>query len=294
MSVDDKGSPDDDRDADDAFDGRWSHLLDAEADLLRRYAERLLTTGSISIGREGGVLTAQFTGPAWRYHGFMSWHRRPGLDIDATAANGNYSGAHGAMVNKYRDRGGLIREVMLQLAVSLAFLEQESAVAGAVRIDYSRQPIWTEQWQAIQQYLGRLREQYQGMDVRGNFDLNRTASALLIAISQLYYWLLHDRAVPLGKSALDAFVAEPEHVGTIGVCRAYANTRRPAKGGEPDTLHCEIVSTEAGPTGETATIGYWRKSQPRSVSKIDALDLAERSERDWRALLTANGIPIPP
>ena len=116
---------------------------------LRSYAEQLLTTGSISIGRAGGVLTAQFTGPVWRYHGFLSWHRRPVLDIDATAAHGSYSGAHGATVNKYRDRGGLIREVMLQRVVSLAFLEEDAALAGVVRIGYSRQPIWTEQWQSI-------------------------------------------------------------------------------------------------------------------------------------------------
>jgi hypothetical protein len=292
MSVDDNESPDDGRDGEDAFDRRWSHLLDAEADLLRTYAERLLTTGSISIERAGGVLTAQFTGPVWRYHGFMSWHRRPLLDVDATAANGNYSGAHGAMVNKYRDRADLIREVMLQLAVSLAGLEEDAAVAGAV--GYSPQPIWTEQWQSIQQHLDPLREQYQGIDFRGNFDLNRTVAALLIALSHLYYWLLHDTAVPLGKSALDAFVAEPGHAGTIGLCRAYAYSRKHADGDEPNTLQAEIVSTEAGPTGDTATIGYWRTSQPGSVSKIDALDLAERSERDWRALLTANGIPIPP
>ena len=290
----DNDSPDDDRDAGDAFDRRWSHLLGAEADLLRRYAEQLLTTGSISIERAGGVLTAQFKGPVWRSHGFMSWHRRPGLDIDATAANGSYSGAYGAMVNKYRDRAGLIREIMLQLAVFLAGLEEDASVAGAVRINYSREPIWTEQWQSIQQHLARLREQYQGIDVRDNFDLNRTVAALLIALSHLYDWLLHDTAVALGKSALDAFVAEPGHAGTIGLCRAYANARKQAEGDEPHTLHAEIVSTEAGPTGDTATVGYWRGSRPGSVSKIDALDLAERSERDWRALLTASGIPVPP
>ena len=148
MSVDDNESLDDGQEAGDAFDRRWSNLLDAEADL-RSYAEQLLTTGSISIGRAGGVLTAQFTGPVWRYHGFMSWHRRPVLDIDATAAHGSCSGAHGATVNKYRDRGGLIREVMLQRVVSLAFLEEDAALVGVVRIGYGRQPIWTEHWQSI-------------------------------------------------------------------------------------------------------------------------------------------------
>lgn len=198
------------------------------------------------------------------------------------------------MVNKDRDRAGLIGEIMLGLAVFLAGLEENSAVAGAVSTGYSRQPIWTEQWQSIQRYLGRLREQYQGIGVRGDFDLHRTVAALLIALSHLYDWLLHDTAVPVGKPALDAFVAEPGHPGTIGVCRAFAYSRNHAERDEPDTLQAEIVSTEAGPAGDTATIGYWRQSQPGSVSKIDALDLAERSERDWRALLTANGIPIPP
>ena len=197
------------------------------------------------------------------------------------------------MVNRYRDRAGLIREVMLTLAVFVAGLEEDAAVAGAPRIGYSRQPVWTGQWQSIQQPLGRLREQYQGIGVRGDFDLHRTVVALLIALSHLYDWLLHDTAVPLGKSALDAFVAEPGHAGTIGLCLAYANTRKNVERGDPNALQAEIVRTEAGPAGDTAVIGYWRRSQPGSVSKIDALDLAERSERDWRGLLTANGIPVP-
>jgi hypothetical protein len=76
-------------DADSAFDRRWLHLLDAEADLLRRHAEQLVTTGSISIARAGGVLTVQFIGPVWRRHGVLTWHRRSALDVDATAANGH-------------------------------------------------------------------------------------------------------------------------------------------------------------------------------------------------------------
>ena len=102
---DDCESPSDERDAEDPFDRRWSHMLDAEADLLRMYAEQLLMTGSISIERAGGVLTAQFTGPAWRYHGFLTWHRRPGLDIDAAAANGSYNGARADGYQVPRSRG---------------------------------------------------------------------------------------------------------------------------------------------------------------------------------------------
>jgi hypothetical protein len=110
----------------DSFDRRVSHLLAAEADLLRMYAEQLLETGAISIDRSGGALTAQFSGPAWRCHGFLSWHRRPGLDIDATAADGSHSGAHGPMVTKYHDRPGLVHEISDSLAVFFAGLDQDA------------------------------------------------------------------------------------------------------------------------------------------------------------------------
>jgi hypothetical protein len=122
---DDREPLSDERDTEDPFDRPWSHLLDAEAGLLRMYAEQLLMTGSISIERAGGVLRARFTDPAWRYHGFLTWHRRPGLEIDATAANGSYHGVHGPMVTKNRDRASLVDEIMLQLAIHVACLDEE-------------------------------------------------------------------------------------------------------------------------------------------------------------------------
>ncbi len=73
---DDCESTSDEPDAEDPFDRRVSDLLDAEADRLRMYAEQLLMAGSISIDRAGGLLMARFRGPAWRNHGFLSWHRR--------------------------------------------------------------------------------------------------------------------------------------------------------------------------------------------------------------------------
>ncbi|MGN6682022.1 MAG: hypothetical protein ACTHKL_30025 [Streptosporangiaceae bacterium] len=111
---------------DDPFDRRVSRLLAAEADLLRMYAEQLLETGAISIERSGGILTGQFSGPAWRCHGFLSWHRRPGLDLDATAATGSYSGCQGPMVTKYHDRPGLVQEISHSLAVFLAGLDEHA------------------------------------------------------------------------------------------------------------------------------------------------------------------------
>ena len=77
----------DEADSGDAFDRRRSNLLDAEADLLRAHAERLIANGSISIERPAGMVTARFRGPVWRYHGGGAWHRRPGLDIEAIPAD---------------------------------------------------------------------------------------------------------------------------------------------------------------------------------------------------------------
>jgi hypothetical protein len=114
-----------DQDGQDPFDRRVSDVLNAEAGQLRAYAEQLLATGSLSIERAGGVVTAHFSGPVWRSHGFLSWHRRPRLDIEAAAVNGSRSSARGPMVAKVGDRDGLMDEITLHLAFSLAFLEDE-------------------------------------------------------------------------------------------------------------------------------------------------------------------------
>jgi hypothetical protein len=121
----DHGSPGDEQDAEDQFDRRVSDILDAEADQLHRYAEQLLTTGAISIERRAGQVTARFSRPAWRRHGFLAWHRRPVLEIESAAANGSYgSTGHVPMVTKYRNRSGVIDEIVLQLAFQLAELEE--------------------------------------------------------------------------------------------------------------------------------------------------------------------------
>ena len=117
---------DNEDDAEDPFDRRVQAILDTEEDQLRDYAERLVTAGAIRIERGDGTVTARFSCPAWRYQGFLSWHRRPGLEIEAAAADGSRSTAHGPMVTKYHDRVGVIREVVLQLAFSFASLEEEA------------------------------------------------------------------------------------------------------------------------------------------------------------------------
>lgn len=111
----------------DAFDRRWSHMLDAEADLLRGYAERLVATGSLSIERPAGAVTARFWGPVWRYRSLLTWHRRPELEIVAVPAHrsGWSRAGPGPMVSKYRDRANLIHEIMVQLALQLTRLDED-------------------------------------------------------------------------------------------------------------------------------------------------------------------------
>lgn len=113
--------------AGDAFDRRRAHLLDAEAELLRDQAERLIAAGSISIQRPDGMVTARFRGPVWRYHGGGAWHRRPWLDIEGIPADdsGRRASAHGPMVAKYRDRANVLNEIIMKLSIYLAWLEDD-------------------------------------------------------------------------------------------------------------------------------------------------------------------------
>ena len=117
----------DEPDSGDAFDRRVGSVLDEEADLLGEQAEFLLASGSISVERPAGVVTARFRRPVWRQTGFLTWHRRPGLDIDAMPADdsGRRAWEHGPMVAKYRDRAALLREITLKLAIYLAWLEED-------------------------------------------------------------------------------------------------------------------------------------------------------------------------
>ena len=60
------------------------------------------------------------------------------------------------------------------------------------------------------------------------------------------------------------------------------------------TRIARITEIATGPGGYRVTIGYRpydQSSQP--MTPIDALDLAEQSEQDWREFLKMHGISIP-
>jgi hypothetical protein len=63
---------------------------------------------------------------------------------------------------------------------------------------------------------------------------------------------------------------------------------------QPSARIAQITRIESGPTGQKAAIGYRPQGQPSlPMTEVDALDLAERSERDWRGFLGAQGVAIP-
>jgi hypothetical protein len=117
----------DEAEAGDALDRRRSELLEQEAEQLRDYAERLIASGSLSIQRPRGTVSAHFRGPVWRYHGGGVWHRRPELAIEGIPADnsGRHASANGPMVSKYRDRANLVWEISSQLSIYLAWLEDD-------------------------------------------------------------------------------------------------------------------------------------------------------------------------
>ena len=164
---------------------------------------------------------------------------------------------------------------------------------GTIVIGYDLAPGWTYQWGIIQRHLTRLREQYRGIDTHGNIDAEETVHALFLALNHLSDWLYEDRGTGLQKPTVATFVGQ--HPASLGVCRAYANTRKHMKRTQPSQTVALIASIETGPNGQKVTITYGPGNQPAtSLAKIDALQLAEQCERDWRTLLSQHNIAIPP
>jgi hypothetical protein len=114
--ADDREQPEDWQDAD-AFERRVGEVLDQEAGLLGEQSDLLIAAGSISVQRSTGVLTAHLKPPTWWRHGE--------LEIRAVTTGRSGSGRIPLSRTAYRDRTGLRGEIRLQIAVQLAWLEQE-------------------------------------------------------------------------------------------------------------------------------------------------------------------------
>lgn len=185
--------------------------------------------------------------------------------------------------------GSSKRSAIVQGEAALAGV---SAMAVTVSIGYSLTPGWAYQWRTIQRHLARLREQYQGVDTRGNVDVEETVHALFLSLYHLSDWLHQDSALSLAGQTVRAWISG--HQSSLGLCQDYANTWKHMVRNQPSARIAQITRIESGPTGQKATIGYRPQGQPSlPMTEVDALDLAESSERDWRGFLTAEGVAIP-
>jgi hypothetical protein len=113
----------------------------------------------------------------------------------------------------------------------------------------------------------------------GPVDIEETVHALFLDLCHLEDWLVHDSALSLDEDRVKDFVGQ--HPNSLVVCRV-APTRKHMVRDSPGALIAQITSIESGPKGQTATIGYRRQDQPAPTIEVDALALAQRSERDWR------------
>lgn len=182
--------------------------------------------------------------------------------------------------------GGSRRSAVVQAQAAMA---SASAMAGTVSIGYSLTPGWPYQWRIIQRHLARLREQYQGIDTRGNLDVEETVHALFLSLFHLGDWLQQDDALSLPDKVVNDWI--DRHRSSLGLCRAYANTWKHMKRDRPGALIAQITRIESGPK---VTIGHRPHDQPsQSMTEIDGLELAEQSEQDWRDFLKAHSISIP-
>ena len=71
--------------------------------------------------------------------------------------------------------GGLRRDSQV---IAVAAVATATIPTPTLEIGYSLAPGWTFQWRSIQRHLGRLREQYRGVGVLGNVDVEETVHAL--------------------------------------------------------------------------------------------------------------------
>lgn len=110
---DDTGDPDDDPGA---FDRKVAEVLDAEAGMLGEKSERLLATGSVSIERPAGVLHASLRPPRW-------W--RPGVFRQQAVREDGATSSGVVPLGRTMDATFLLSEITLQLAVTVAWLDED-------------------------------------------------------------------------------------------------------------------------------------------------------------------------
>jgi hypothetical protein len=157
------------------------------------------------------------------------------------------------------------------------------------KVGYSLVPGWTYQWRSIQHHLTRLGEQYRGVRLLDNVDLEETVHALFLDLYHLHDWLHQDSTLQsLDKATVKTFI--DQHPDSLGLCRDYANTRKHVTRTRPGKRIAQITSIEVlpGSPGFTVMIGHRPWDQPTlAMTEVDALALAEQA-----TLLLLAGVPV--
>jgi hypothetical protein len=161
-----------------------------------------------------------------------------------------------------------------------------------VSIGYSLEPGWAYQWNGIQRHLARLREQYQGIRMLGNVDVEQTVHSLFLGLYHLYDWLHQDSALPLPEPTVKAWINE--NPDSLGLFRDYTNTWKHMKRNQSGSRIAQIIRIESGSNGQKVMIGYRPWDQPNQpMTEVDGLAAAEQSEQDWHDFLKMHGISVP-
>ena len=178
------------------------------------------------------------------------------------------------------DCGGNRRSANVEAGAALVVVV---APAPNVEIGYNPDPGWAWQWEITQYQLRQLREHYRSKPPIDNRELGLAVSSLLIDMWHVADWLVTDN---LGITWAD--IHSPLSP-SLAICKAYANTAKHRKRdpGKPEARN--LSYTSAGPT-----MSISHNVPGMIASPVDALDLAEQCERDWRMFLMKHGVPIPP
>ena len=155
------------------------------------------------------------------------------------------------------DCGGNRRSANVEAGAALVVVV---APAPNVEIGYNPDPGWAWQWEITQYQLRQLREHYRSKPPIDNRELGLAVSSLLIDMWHVADWLVTDN---------------------LGITWADIHS--------PLSPSLAISYTSAGPT-----MSISHNVPGMIASPVDALDLAEQCERDWRMFLMKHGVPIPP
>ena len=149
-------------------------------------------------------------------------------------------------------------------AYPAAALVGAGAMNAGFKIGYSLAPGWAYQWRSIQHHLTRLGEQYRGVRLLGNVDVEETSTRCSSTLPLVRLAAPGQHPSSPDKATVKTFI--DQHPDSLGLCRDYANTRKHVTRTRPGERIALITSIEVlpGSPGFTVMIGHRPWISPRS------------------------------